>query len=160
MPEVIDPNGRTGVLSSQAAFGSPREDTASGDRPSHFQGRGQDHGKRGPGRRPMGRPDIPKKVVEVTFYPEDHGFKALCKALRISTITYELFDIARTILEKDERFYMMLRPVEETASGETSPEAFLYVSEADGIPFLDEASARQHALGDCLDHFSLRKPKK
>lgn len=103
------------------------------------------------GRRPYGRPEIPRKVVEVSFYPEDNGFKALCKALRVSAITYELFDIARTILERDERFYMIVRPVDE--KGAVDESLSLFVSEADGIPFLKKDAALQHALSNCLDHF-------
>ena len=113
--------------------------------------------RQGQGRRNPGRPDIPKKVVEVSFYPEDNGFKALCKALRISTITYELFDIARTILEKDERFYMIIRPVD--AKGAPNEDGCLYVSEADGIPFRFEDAALQHALTNCLDHFFTSETK-
>jgi hypothetical protein len=116
-------------------------------------GDGQGRPPRGsePGRKPMGRPDVPKKVIEVSFYPEDNGFKALCKALRISSITYELFDIARTILEKEERFYMIIRPA--VNPGEAGDEASLYVVESDGIPFLSKEAASQHALSNCLEHF-------
>lgn len=131
----------------------------------HKSGRrdGGEHGDRdsrssGPGRRQTGRPDIPRKVVEVSFYPEDHGFKALCKALRTSTITYELFDIARIILEKEERFYLMVHPVETSREGEASEES-LFVVESDGLPFLREDSAKQHALSDCLEHFFISETK-
>ncbi len=127
--------------------GPRRDDRDQGGRPDR-QGQGSRH---------QGRPDIPKKVVEVSFYPEENGFKALCKALRISTITYELFDIARTILEKDERFYMIIRPVD--AKGAPDEEACLYVSEADGIPFQFKDAALQHALANCLDHFFTSETK-
>ena len=110
------------------------------------------------GPRPGGRPEIPKKVVEVAFYPEDNAFNALCKALKVSTITYELFDIARTILEKHERFYIIIRPDEGQKAGE-SEEANLYVSESDNLPFLNEESARRHALSDCLEHFFTAETK-
>lgn len=104
-------------------------------------------------RRQFSRPEIPKTVVEVSFFPEDNGFNAICKALRVSTITYELFDIARTILEKEERFYMVLRPVDAKPTGGDQPESSLFIVEADGLPFLNESAARDHALENCLDYF-------
>ena len=39
-------------------------------------------------------------VVEVLFYPQDEPFETLCQAIRRSGKTYELFEIARLILEK------------------------------------------------------------
>ncbi len=105
------------------------------------------------GRKPYGRPEIPKKVAEVSFYPEDNGFKALCKALRVSAITYELFEIARTILDKEERFYLVIRTPDEKSTGAEEPEASFYVVESDGLPFLSQDAAMQHALADCLDHY-------
>lgn len=111
------------------------------------------------GRKPYGRPEIPKKVAEVSFYPEDNGFKALCKALRVSAITYELFEIARTILEKDERFYLVIRTADEKSSGGDDSEASFYVVESDGLPFLSQAAAMQHALADCLDHYFTSETK-
>lgn len=104
-------------------------------------------------RKPYGRPEIPKTIVEVSFYPEDIGFLAICKALRVSTITYELFDIARTILEKSERFYMVLRPVDEKPTDDAPSDSSLYTVEADGLPFLSESAAVVHSLANCLDHF-------
>lgn len=104
------------------------------------------------GSRQGSRPVIPRKVVEVSFYAEDNGFKALCKALKISTITYELFDIARTILEKNERFYVIVRRDNGSKDTEKIDEN-LYVSGTDNLPFLDEEGAKRHALSNYLEHF-------
>lgn len=111
------------------------------------------------GRKPYARPEIPKKVAEVSFYPEDNRFKALCKALRISAITYELFEIARTILDKDERFYMVIRTVDEKSGAGEGSETSFYVVESDGLPFLSHDAAMQHALADCLEHYFTSETK-
>ena len=121
--------------------------------PAQGEKRREPHGSSSDRRKPYGRPEIPKTVVEVSFFPEDNGFNAICKALRVSTITYELFDIARTILDKDERFYMVLRPVDEKPTGSDQPESSLYIVDADGLPFLNESAAVAHALENCLDYF-------
>jgi hypothetical protein len=104
-------------------------------------------------RKPYVRPEIPKTVVEVLFFPEDNGFNALCKALRISTITYELFDIARTFLLKEERFHMQLRSVDEKPNDGEQPDSSLYVVLSDGLPFLSESAALEYAMANCLDYF-------
>jgi hypothetical protein len=128
----------------------PRQEEGDrGDRPPRQGG--------GPSRRPADRHDAPpKKVIEVSFYPEDNGLKAICKALRISTITYELFEITRTILEKEERFYLVIQPEGPAVEG---VEPCLYVAESDGLPFMSEESAKQHAMANCLEHFFTTETK-
>ena len=112
----------------------------------------------GHGSRQGGRPEIPRKVVEVSFYPEDNGFKALCKALKASTITYELFDIARTILEKDERFYVIIRRDTDSKDSEQIDEN-LYVAGSGNLPFIDEGDAKRYALSHCLENFFTTETK-
>ncbi len=107
--------------------------------------------------RPPHRPEPPKRVVEVAFYPEDNGFQALCKALKSSSITYELFEIARIILQKDERYYMIIRPLEVSANPVDPGQEWLYVGEVDGLPFLEESAAIRHAIPQCLDYFFICK---
>jgi hypothetical protein len=119
-----------------------KPDRSSGDE----QGGRPQRSSTGQGRGQMVRPAIPRKVVEASFYPEDNAFQALCKALRITTITYELFDIARTILEKEERFYIIIHPAE-------GDDRSFFVVESDGLPFLTENAAKEHAMADCLEHF-------
>ncbi len=111
------------------------------------------------GRKPFGRPEIPKTVAEVSFYPDDNRFKALCKALRVSAITYELFEIAKTMLEKEDRFYMVIRPVDEKPVADDSSEKSFYVVESDSLPFLNKDAAMQHAMTDCLDHYFTSETK-
>ncbi len=97
------------------------------------------------------RVEPPKKVVELAFYPEDNGFKVLCKALRTSCITYELFEIARIILQKEDRFYIIIKPLGE--KGEADEEASFYITESDGMPFMSEKAALNAALANCLDNY-------
>jgi len=121
-----------------------------GDRPR--RGTGDRPPRRGGDRREQ-RIEAPKKVVEVNFYPEDNAFKALCKALRTSFVTYELFDIARLILEKDERHYMIVRPLEVSHNPDDMGQQFLYVVNSSNLPFLHEDDANAVAANQCLDQF-------
>lgn len=130
---------------------SERAEGSSSDRPSRRT-------DAPPRRKPLDRPEIPPKVIEISFYPEDTGFTAICKALRTSTITYELFDIARTILDKEERFYVIIHATPTPGeSSETEPQ--LFISDGDGLPFLSEEEAKQHALTTSLEYFFTSETK-
>ncbi len=111
-------------------------------------------GKRQSGKRskPPHRFEPPKKVVEVAFYPEEKGFRALCRAMKATSITYELFDIARILLKKPERHTVVIHPLQVSGEEADSGQGWFYVVKADGMPFLDEPDAIQHALSRCLDH--------
>lgn len=90
-----------------------------------------------------------KPIVDVLFYPEDIPFKALCHAMRTNCRTYELFEIARLILDKPERFVVVVRPSTKNADGPTQ----FFCSVPDGVPFLTEDSAVSHVLQNHLDRF-------
>lgn len=108
-----------------------------------------DFRERGP-RRPMGPPrPYVSPIFELTFYPDDHGFTALVKAMRASCRTYELFEIARLILGKPERCVVVFRrrPDDAGQSG------LLYIAVPDGLPFATEEEAINHALEHSLDQF-------
>lgn len=152
---------------------SPREDCRrGGDRPERRdrrsapprQGRGDEHGGerrpfRGDGderseRRRGGRrfereqAPIPQKVVHVQFFPEEHAFNALVKALRQSGQTHELFTLTRLFLEKPERLMIAISPLEEAG-----PEAKLFICKIDGAPFLSEGEVYQHVFQNHLQQF-------
>ncbi|MGH8020199.1 MAG: hypothetical protein ACREIA_18360, partial [Opitutaceae bacterium] len=102
-------------------------------------------------RRPPGPPrPYQSPDFEPTFYPDDHGFNALVKAMRASSRTYELFEIARLILGKLERCVVVFhrRAVEGGAA-----KALLFVSAPDGLPFPTEEEAIAHALDIGLTQF-------
>ncbi len=103
----------------------------------------------------------------VAFYPDDAGFSALVKAMRASCRTFELFEIARLILGKNDRFVVVVtrRPPEAPAPADAPAAAAppapaparaaapIHLSVADGLPFENEEAALAHAMGRHLDRF-------
>ena len=103
----------------------------------------------------------------IAFYPEDAGFSALVKAMRASCRTFELFEIARLILGKYERFVVVItrKPPETTATVDapvaapsTAPAPArsagpVHVAIPDGMPFESEEAAVAHVVGRHLDKF-------
>ncbi len=103
-----------------------------------------------------------------TCYPEDNGFAAMVKAVRASCRTYQLFEITKAVLEKNDRFVIVLQrarperpaPAAPAAEGETPAKpavpakpAPLFMSLPDHLPFDTEDAAIQHALGNNLGAF-------
>lgn len=149
------------------------------DRP-RFEGGGRREDSRGPRRDGPGpRGDFraaPREPVgpyispffSVTFYPEDGSFKVLSEAIRKSCRTFELFYIAKSVVEKNERFVAVVqritgdsRPPVSSESGEgeaaapaprVKPAPF-YISVPDGVPFETEDAAIAHVLEKHLGLF-------
>ncbi len=98
----------------------------------------------------------------VTFYPEDGSFKVLADAIRKSCRTFELFYIARSVVEKNERFIAVVQripasarqgaPAAESAAPGGKPAPF-FISVPDGIPFETEDAAIAHVLEKHLANF-------
>ena len=86
---------------------------------------------------------------EVTFYAEDTAFTALVKAVRASCHTYELFEIARVVLAKTDRFVVVVQRKAD-ADGKRPP---MFVTPVDGLPFENEDEAVQHVLRNHLGAF-------
>jgi len=128
---------------------SDRDPRRSGGDRRHGDGprRGESGGRSQRNERRSGPPPPFQPVVDVAFYPEDAPFKALCHAMRSNCRTYELFDIARLILEKPERFVVVLHP----KPGEGPAEFFISVP--DGLPFASEDQAITHVIKNHLDRF-------
>jgi hypothetical protein len=171
-----------------AGAGGPRREYSGGGgdrRPAMGQGGGQrdfrgggDRGgprgeRTGPGGFSGGRPETrmpyDSPYFSVTFYPEDTSFNALVKTVRASCRTIELFEIARTVLGKSERFTVLLtrrdpnapRPAVPSRQGSGNPEAAgaegaparpeanaepIYLSVPDNLPFESEEAALSHVL--------------
>ncbi|WP_052362207.1 hypothetical protein [Geminisphaera colitermitum] len=104
--------------------------------------------------------------LSLTLYTEDAGFSALAKAVRASCRTYELFDIARVIVEKNDRFIALVQRKapepsrapsaaagESTAPTAPAKPAPFYISVPDGIPFDTEEAAIQHVITNHLGLF-------
>ena len=81
-----------------AGYGDDRRDGPGGDRGARYGGRGEQQ-DRGPYESPH---------FSATFYPEDTSFNALAKTIRSSCRTIELFEIARTVIDKLDRFVVVL----------------------------------------------------
>jgi len=92
----------------------------------------------------------------VTFYPEDASFSALAKTIRASCRTFELFDIAKTVIGKPERFVVVLTrkgPENEAAAAPAAKLAPISVSVPDGLPFDSDEAAIAHVLDKHLGLF-------
>ncbi len=128
----------------------PVQRTRSGTRERSSPGPKRDRRPRSADRakpRTPSRPAAPfNPTVDVLFYPEDAPFRALIRAIRESALTYELFQIARLILQKPEWFVVVVRPREVE-------EAPLFKTLPDGLPFETEADAINHVLKHNLDAF-------
>jgi hypothetical protein len=121
----------------------PRSERPQGDRP---EGQTEERGNRDFSRRPA-PPPVFQPTVEASFYPEETPFKALTNAVKQSGRTFELFEIARLILEKPERFVVVVRPLDP------SPEARLFISVPDNLPFETEDAAVDHVFSAHADKF-------
>ena len=131
--------------------GGPRE----GGRPP-FRGPRREGPGGGYGRPPQERGPYISPHFNVTFYPEDASFTALAKTIRASCRTFELFDIAKTVIGKNDRFVVVVQrktPEGEAQAAEGATKQPLYVALADGLPFESEEAAVNHALTQHLDRF-------
>jgi len=109
----------------------------------------------GHGRREERRPERPKPEPildgwEVQFMPDRHGVDGLAKQIKTSAKAYPLFDLARLVLEKSERYLVGFRRSTETATP-------LFQLKSDGSLWLTESEAVAHALATQMDKFYRRE---
>lgn len=123
--------------------GGPRRDFRGGER--HHEGGGQ-HFDRAPYISPY---------FAATCYPEDTGFAAMVKAVRASCRTYQLFEITKAVLEKNDRFVVVVqRTKPQTPEGAAAAKpAPVFMSLPDHLPFDTEEAAIQHVLSNNLGAF-------
>lgn len=109
-----------------------------------------------------------------TFYPEDSSFSTLVQTIRKSCRTVELFEIARTVVAKTDRFVVVMthKPGPEAAvsrapapvpaptpdappvpAAAPKPKPVFHISAPDGIPFESDEAAVAHVLSKHLDTF-------
>ena len=151
-----------------------------GDRPPAGDQRRFDRGPGGPRREFPGerreggqqfdRAPYVSPYFTATCYPEDTGFAAMVKAVRASCRTYQLFEITKAVLEKIDRFVVVVqrtKPVRPDNPAEAVPGAEgeaiarpvpekagpLYMSLPDHLPFDTEGAAIQHVLSNNLAAF-------
>lgn len=134
--------GKTARTSGSGSGGHGRDER------SH---RGEGHRRGAPhGRSRDARSERPfQPIIEADFYPDDNAFKALTQAIRQSFRTFELFEIARLILEKPERWVCVAKHPDQK---EGEP-AILHAAVPDGLPFLSEQAAIDHVLKFHVEEF-------
>lgn len=88
---------------------------------------------------------------DIKIYPQDDTFDALIKQLKTSCKTYQLFGITRTILEKHERFVVLINRVKKDSETEEP----IFFTPKDNLPFDTEEAAIdhfcEHFLGDFFE---------
>ncbi len=165
------PAGPAAGQPASAGEGQPQ-----GDRPPAGGGRRFERGPGGPrrefqgerreGGQPFDRTPYISPYFTATCYPEDTGFAAMVKAVRASCRTYQLFEITKAVLEKNDRFVIVLQRAKAERTAESAPGAEgaaarpaqekaspLYMSLPDHLPFDTEDAAIQHVLSDNLGAF-------
>ena len=126
--------------------GGPRREGPGGDRGAP---RSAPAGRGGYDRGPYDSP-----FYAATFYPEDTSFNALAQTIRKSCRTIELFEIARTVVAKTDRFVVVVALKQPVAGAEAAaPRKGFYVSVPDGIPFETDEAAVAHVLANHLGAF-------
>ncbi|MGC4073158.1 MAG: hypothetical protein QM760_11690 [Nibricoccus sp.] len=140
--------------------GGPRRDGPGGGERGEYRGGGPRYG--GPreggfrdGGQERDRGPYISPFFNVTFYPEDTGFTALAKAIRTSCRTYELFEIAKVIVGKNDRYVAVIqrKPAEGAPAEGAAKPAPLAISIPDGLPFESEETAIAHVMSKHLGAF-------
>ena len=146
--------------------GQPRRDG-----PSEYRGGPRREGPGGGGQRygggyggrneQMDRGPYESPFFAATFYPEDTSFNTLVQTIRKSCRTIELFEIARTVVAKTERFVVVVTRKTEPSSpvapgaepvAKVAPKPF-YISVPDHLPFESDEAAVAHVLSNHLSTF-------
>ena len=156
--------------------GGPRRDGPGGGgdyRGGPRRGYGGGYGGRG---EPQDFRPYESPYFSVTFYPEDTSFSTLVQTIRKSCRTIELFEIARTVVAKTDRFVVVVSrrpqaerpapapapaaPAAADAAAPVKPEPAarpamqpIYVSLPDGLPFETEEAAVSHVVSNHLDKY-------
>jgi hypothetical protein len=131
-------SGRRDGQSDRRGQGAPR---------GRGEGRHDSRGEGGRGR--SAAPAYFEPTIKVDLYPQDEAFEALINRLRSSARTYQLFDIAQLLLEKPDRYIVVVSP-KPVKGNEPAP---LYYSVPGHLPFETEEDAINHVMANYLDQF-------
>jgi hypothetical protein len=120
------------------------------------RGPGRPGGRPFPGRRddrfehpaPPREPEIPLPDIDVAFIPEEIGVESLSRQIRLTGRAYPLFDIAQLVLQKPERFHVVLA-VQNGPDGK--PVQPLLVCSLDDSLWLNQDELAAHVL---RNHFA------
>jgi len=115
----------------------------------------------GPGGEWAERGPYDSPYFSAVFYPEDASFNALVKTIRTSARTIELFEIARTVVGKSDRFVVVVArkapsaPGGVVGAGAGAPGAVppVFLSVPDSLPFETEEAALTHVWSKHLALF-------
>lgn len=145
------------------AGAGPRRESISDDRggrrePGDFRGGPR---RAGPGGEWAERGPYDSPYFSAVFYPEDASFNALVKTIRTSARTIELFEIARTVVGKSDRFVVVVARKAPSApgggdgAGAGAPGAVppVFLSVPDSLPFETEEAALTHVWSKHLPLF-------
>jgi hypothetical protein len=124
--------------------GPPRGGSKFGERKGGFGRRDDRRGER------RDRPETPAPLPEigVTFLPDENGVESLARQIKMTGRAYPLFDIARLILQKPERYTVKLAVQKKPDGAVAQP---LFVCALDETPWLSEDEAVAHVL---KNHFA------
>jgi hypothetical protein len=102
----------------------------------------------------MDRGPYESPFFNVTFYPEDTSFNTLVQTIRKSCRTIELFEIARTVVAKTDRFVVVVaRKTPEESPAPATAKAAFYISVPDHMPFESDDAAIAHVMTNHLGNF-------
>lgn len=87
---------------------------------------------------------------QVRFLPDRTGVEGLARQIKASMKAYPLFDLARLVLEKSERYQVEFKRIDDAAQA-------LFQLKSDGSLWLDESKAISHALSQELEKFYRRE---
>jgi hypothetical protein len=94
-------------------------------------------------RRERPEPPMPLPELNVAFIPEEKGVEQLARQIRMTGRAYPLFQIAQLILQKAERYSVLLTAKKKT---DGTPAQEIYVCALDDTPWLSEDEAVAHVL--------------
>ena len=112
-------------------------------------GGGNERGDRGDRGNRFDRTPRPlfEPTVDVIFVSQDKPFEVLLKAMRTTHKTYELFEIARIVLGKENRFIAIVSAKKEAEDQK------LYVSAPDQLPFESREEAISHVMANHIERW-------
>lgn len=158
--EGVKPERRSGGDRGERRGGPRREGGGGGERRSGPGGAGRSGskfgdrkgggfrgGERRDERREPAAPPVPLPEFSVAFIPEEKGVEQLARQIKVTGRAYPLFQIALLILQKAERYSVLLTPKKKTDG--TSEK--LFVCALDETPWTSEDEAVAHIL---KNHFA------
>jgi len=153
--EPARPAEGAGAPSARRNYGGDRpqggERREGSNYPSDSRRDGPGGGRYGGRNEPIERGPYESPHFGATFYPEDTSFNALAKTIRSSCRTIELFEIARTVIDKLDRFVVVL--TRKPAAAADARPAPISIAVPDGLPFENDDAAIAHVLSQHLDKF-------